>query len=310
MPMMFGVLIFLAAPPPDSIRVQVSGIRWETYVNLWHAWMRHRGLPPGRLIRSVIRPYRQPASIDPRMDYGPIPESLRLVVSQFHDFFRYFLAEADLLFIGENVDLEVPPNRRQIFAMRTCPRVRYTYRIREILFSTGRIPAKPGDTLDFYGLKPWTGHYEAYADSIDRASREATLKRGDSIPPPPPSAISPVSVFWKDLSYPRPGDEAMFLSPHPVSPALIAVRLWSTLREPCERDRLTVRIRPPWTLDRLPGLWGFYPMLLAFRVKGGDTTFFFPLWRGWVWDRLTMKDVRWIARRFQQALNREKGGRP
>ena len=52
------------------------------------------------------------------------------------------------------------------------------------------------------------------------------------------------------------------------------------------------------------------PMLLAFRVEGKDTMFFFPLWRGWVWDRLTMTDVRWIARRFQQALNREKGGRP
>ena len=237
-----GVFVFLAAPPPDSIRVQVSGIRWETYVNLWHAWMRHKGLPPGRLIRSVIRPYRQPPYIDPRMDYGPIPESLRLVVSQFHDFFRYFLAGADLLFIGEKVDFD--PGNAPPTAGPGCPRVRYTYRIREVLFSTGRIPAKPGDTLDFYGLNPWTGRYEAYADSFYRASREAALKRGDSIPPPPVDPIS-VEVFWWDLAYPRAGNEAMFLSPHPVSPALIAVRLWTILKDQCSRGPLSVQIRPP-----------------------------------------------------------------
>jgi hypothetical protein len=50
--------------------------------------MRQKGFPPGRPNRGEIRPYKQPAHINPVMDYGPIPESLRLVVSQFHDFFR------------------------------------------------------------------------------------------------------------------------------------------------------------------------------------------------------------------------------
>lgn len=302
--MAFGVwsLLILSASP----RILVSGIRWETYRTLWEAWMHRKGLPPGRL----IPPQASQGPVDPVLDYTPIPESLRLGVSQFHDFFRYFLAEADLLFIGENVDFEVPSDRRQIHAMRTCPRVRYTYRIREILFSTGRIPVKVGDTLDFYGVKPWTGFWEVYVDSLDRAAREASRTRGDTLPPPPPSAFNYVSVFWMDREYPRPGEDAMFLSPHPVSPALIAVRLWTNLRGQCEGDRLTIPVRPPWNLDRFPGLWGFHPMLLAFRAEKGDTTFFFPLWRGWVWDRLTMKDVRWIARRFQEALDREKGGQP
>ncbi len=301
---MVAVSLMGFAPPRDTLpRVAVSGIRWETYRRLWTTWMQHKGLPAGKLSPLISTPPERPPSIDPSLDYRTIPETLRPTVAQFHDFFRYFLAEADLLFIGEKVDFD--PGIAPPWGGRTCPRVRYTYRIREILFTTGRIPARVGDTLDFYGTDSWTGYYETHIDSLNR---EVWSQTRNGVPTPP---VEPFrrSVYWPDPFYPRPGDEAMFLSPHPVSPALIALRLAVNLRQQCEGN-LHRMIRPPWSLDRFPGFWSSMPLLLAFRVEKGDTTFFFPLWRGWVWDRLTMRDVRWIARRFQEAYLREKGGKP
>ncbi len=304
---MVAVSLVGFAPPRDTLpRVAVSGIRWETYRRLWTTWMEHKGLPTGKLSPLISTPPERPPSIDPSLDYHTIPETLRPIVAQFHDFFRSFLAEADLLFIGEKVDFDPGIAPSPPLGGSGCPVVRYTYRIREILFTTGRIPASVGDTLDFYGTDSWTGYYETHIDSLDRVARSHTR---NGVPLPPPSAYSPVSVYWPDPYYPRSGDEAMFLSPHPASPALIAVRLWGTLRDQCKRKGNLV-LRPPWSLDRFPGFWSSMPLLLAFRVEKGDTTFFFPLWRGWVWDRLTMRDVRWIARRFQEAYLREKGGKP
>ncbi|MCF6192506.1 MAG: hypothetical protein L3J76_05185 [Candidatus Hydrothermae bacterium] len=303
-----GILLFTwllcsppTAPPP---RVEADD-RLETYREVWTSWLRKNDLPLGdfdEFFEATHAPFRE------RKTYAEAPQLYArmqrwIPVAQYHDFFLYFLVKADLLFIGEKVAF-APGEPRPLFAFG-CPRVRYTYRIREILFSTGRIPVKTGDTLDMYGTSLWTGYYEAYADSIDRAAMEASRARGDSIPPPPTSGTVPISLgCWTDLYTPFLGGDVMFLSPHPVSPALIAVRLFSHGEDTDCARKPHLHVRPPWNLSRFPGFWSTMPTLLAFRTEKGDTTFFFPLWRGWEWDRLTLREVRWVSRRFQEAYNR------
>ncbi len=193
------LLISPPAPPP---RVAAYD-QLETYREVWTSWLRKNDLPLGDFedfFEATHAPFRE------RKTYAEAPQLYArmqrwIPVAQYHDFFLYFLVKADLLFIGEKVDFS-PGEPRPLFTFG-CPRVRYTYRIREILFSTGRIPVQTGDTLDVYGTSLWTGYYEAYADSIDRAAMEASRARGDSIPPPPPSGTVPISLgCWTDLYTP------------------------------------------------------------------------------------------------------------